>query len=66
MCPSCRKQIISFVVSSLTEPDVFGPTGLIDLLKTLGSASLDAGNALSMLMRELADELYAQKLFDEV
>lgn len=56
---SCKKQLVSFVATSLTEPDIFGTTGLTDLTKCLGVGS-GGGNcdpSLVFLMKELAAEL---------
>lgn len=63
---SCRKQIVTFLVSSLTEPDIFGPnseTALADLYQLL---STDNSGMMPTLLKDLADELSEQNALESV
>mmetsp|Transcript_22473 Transcript_22473/g.32803 ORF Transcript_22473/g.32803 Transcript_22473/m.32803 type:complete len:1051 (+) Transcript_22473:62-3214(+) len=61
---SCKEQIVSFLASAVNEPDIFGQSGLSDLLKILGQAGGDV--VITTLMREFADEMTNHGSFDEV
>lgn len=65
---SCRKLLVSFVATALTEPDIFGPSGLSDLMKQLGYG-LGGGSVdpvLVFLMKDLVDELTGLDSFEMV
>lgn len=65
---SCRKLLVSFVATALTEPDIFGPSGLSDLMKQLGYG-LGGGSTdpvLVFLMKDLVDELIGLDSFETV
>jgi hypothetical protein len=59
---------VSFVATALTEPDLFGPSGLNDLMKQIG-AGLGGGSTdpvLVFLMKDLVDELIGLESFESV
>ena len=63
---ACRKQIVTFLASSLVEPDLFGANtinSLNDFHKLLLS---DVGGAVPQLLKELADELSTQAAIEKV
>jgi hypothetical protein len=65
---SCKKLLVSLVATALTEPDLFGPSGLIDLMKLIG-VGLGGGSTdpvLVFLMKDLVDELISQNAFESV
>jgi hypothetical protein len=64
---NCRKQIICFIVSCLSDPDIFGPesaNSIPDFVRHIGS-DFNPSFGVSML-RGLADELDAQGCLDSV
>lgn len=64
---NCREQIIRFLVSCLSEPDIFGSQSshsISDFIRYVGSEfNISAGIGM---LRHLADELELQNLLDEV
>jgi ascorbate-specific PTS system EIIC-type component UlaA len=47
----------------VTEPELFGPGGISDLLRSVGDMT---DNAVNLLLKDFAEELSKQKAFDEV
>ena len=65
---SCKRLLVSFVATALTEPDLFGPSGLNELMKQIG-IGLGGGSTdpvLVFLMKDLVDELIGLESFDTV
>lgn len=62
----CKKQIISFIVSSLSTPDMFGDNSsqsITDLLRFLSS---ERSSTSGQLLKDIAEELVEQASFEEV
>ena len=57
---SCRSQIISFMVSSLIEEDMFGQNSLNSVKDLYLAITIDTSNALSPMLKELCEELTSQ------
>jgi len=57
---SCRSQIISFMVSSLIEEDMFGQNSLNSVKDLYLTITIDTSNALSPMLKELCEELTSQ------
>eukprot|EP01041_Mallomonas_annulata_P010387 gene10387-21664_t len=65
----CRKQIISFMVTALTEDQMFGPNSEScddDLLRLISSVDTTSTSAIPLLLKELTEELYAQGYLEQV
>jgi hypothetical protein len=65
---SCKKLLVSLVATALTEPDLFGSSGLGDLMKQIG-IGLGGGATdpvLVLLMKDLVDELVGLDAFESV
>ena len=65
----CRKQIVSFIASCLSENEIFGTNSansMEDLLNVLSRDDRIPRDLLKILWKELIDELITQDQFDEV
>jgi hypothetical protein len=63
---SCRKQIVTFLASSLTEKDLFGLNSEDSLNDLYSLLSNDTGGGMIPLMKDLADELTEQDVLNQV
>ena len=62
----CKKQIVSFIVSSLTTTDMFGDNSSQSITDFLRFISSERSSVSNQLLKEIADELVEQASFDEV
>ena len=62
----CKKQIISFIVSSLSTPDMFGDNSVRSIADLLQVITSERSSTSNQLLKEVADELVEQTSFDEV